>query len=407
MDLSLQNKIDYFSELITCSHNIRYWCYDSALNLLSADFPEESVYDSLFSVSGCKDYLHNYSLTATATDTLVMSDTAGLMWIAAFENDQNHIARIHMIGPVFIADVSVHMLEKYLAQKNYSFKIKNTFLNTLRTLPILSVTTLFQYGQMLHFTITGEKISVSDFHFQLPDTTSSNKKELDIKLNSSKESHGTWAAEQEMVRMVEEGNLNYQEVFDKLAVTGSSAMFHFGDPIRQAKDFGLTFTVLCSRAAMRGGLSPELSYTLSDYYFQDLEASHSLPQIQEICHTMYQDYITRVHDLKKNTHISSPIHESCSYIQIHSAEKLNISDIAAQVGYTEYYFSKKFKKEMGLTVKDYIKDIKVQRAKIMLKSETASIQDISDSLSFCTQSYFTETFNKITGMTPGEYRNQS
>lgn len=61
---------------------------------------------------------------------------------------------------------------------------------------------------------------------------------------------------------------------------------------------------------------------------------------------------------------------------------------------------------MGISVKDYIKKIKVERAKIILRSETISIQEISEALSFGTQSYFAETFHKFTGMTPGEYRSK-
>lgn len=61
---------------------------------------------------------------------------------------------------------------------------------------------------------------------------------------------------------------------------------------------------------------------------------------------------------------------------------------------------------MGISVKDYIKKVKIERAKIILRSETISIQEISEMLSFGTQSYFSETFHKITGMTPGEYRSK-
>lgn len=234
-----------------------------------------------------------------------------------------------------------------------------------------------------------------------------NREQPPVDIRSSKDSHGTWAAEQELIRMVEEGNLEYQDAFDKIAITGSGGQFHLGDPIRQAKDYVLIFVVLCSRAALRAGLSPELAYTLSDFYIQSVENAASVSEIQETGHTMYQDYISRVHALKKNSHISKQIQDSCNYIQLHSSEKLNISDIANRVGYAEYYFSKKFKKEMGISVNEYIKETKINRAKIMLKTETSSIQDISEALNFCSQSYFAETFQKITGMTPGAYRSSN
>lgn len=247
---------------------------------------------------------------------------------------------------------------------------------------------------------------MGEFHFQLPSPEHKSGRNVPEKIRSSKETHGTWAAEQELYRMVTEGNLDYQAAWDKLSVTGSYSTFSLGDPLRQTKDMALVFIALTSRAAMYGGLTPELAYALSDYYIQSLESVSTIPEIPEVLRVMFQDYVSRVHDIKENSHISRQIHDSCNYIQIHSAEKLTIAGIAAKIGYSEYYFSKKFKKEMGISVNDYIKKVKVERAKIILRSETTSIQKISEALCFSNQSHFAETFHKIAGMTPGEYRNK-
>lgn len=56
-----------------------------------------------------------------------------------------------------------------------------------------------------------------------------------------------------------------------------------------------------------------------------------------------------------------------------------------------------------MSVKDYIKDAKIRRAKIMLKAGI-SISEVTDTLHFSSQSYFTETFRNLTGITPAEYR---
>ncbi|MDE7183642.1 MAG: AraC family transcriptional regulator, partial [Lachnospiraceae bacterium] len=213
----------------------------------------------------------------------------------------------------------------------------------------------------------------------------------------------TWAMEQSLMRHVEEGNLDYQEIYGKIAITGSNGDYLYRNPSLHHKTNVLVLIVLCSRAAMRAGLSPELAYTLSDYYIANMENADSIAELQTISHTMYHDYTLRVHDMLANTQISRPIQECCNYIQLHSAEKLEIADIAAQIGYAEYYFSKKFKKEVGMSVKDYIKEAKVNRAKIMLRSGI-SISEVTDTLNFSSQSYFTEIFRKLTGVTPAEYR---
>ena len=95
---------------------------------------------------------------------------------------------------------------------------------------------------------------------------------------------------------------------------------------------------------------------------------------------------------------------SCEYIKSHLGEPISIEELAKRTGYTEYYFSHKFKKEIGCSVNDYILNEKIERAKLLLSGTTESIQSISDNLAFSNRSYFYTCFQKITGMSPTEYR---
>ena len=87
-----------------------------------------------------------------------------------------------------------------------------------------------------------------------------------------------------------------------------------------------------------------------------------------------------------------------SYLQLPLIER------AKELGYTTYYFTKKFNKEMGIKVTDYIKQTRIEYAKIMLITTTKSIQDISDSLHFGTRNYFSKVFRELTGISPAEFR---
>ncbi|WP_455500661.1 helix-turn-helix domain-containing protein [Gemmiger sp.] len=85
-------------------------------------------------------------------------------------------------------------------------------------------------------------------------------------------------------------------------------------------------------------------------------------------------------------------------------EKIRAVDLAALVGYTEYYLTHKFKEETGLNVTDYAKFAKIERAKVLLKSTDMTVQDIAASLAFNTRNYFSRIFQEVTGQTPMEYR---
>lgn len=62
------------------------------------------------------------------------------------------------------------------------------------------------------------------------------------------------------------------------------------------------------------------------------------------------------------------------------------------------------KSETGLSVNEFINEIKVGVAKNVLKTTNNSILSISDYLGYNSQSHFVKTFKKITGVTPSEFR---
>ena len=77
------------------------------------------------------------------------------------------------------------------------------------------------------------------------------------------------------------------------------------------------------------------------------------------------------------------------------------------MGYTEYYLSRKFQQEMGIRLLDYIKNVRLEYAKVWLLSTDKSIQEISEQLRFGTRNYFTRVFKEKTGKTPAAYRDEN
>ena len=124
----------------------------------------------------------------------------------------------------------------------------------------------------------------------------------------------------------------------------------------------------------------------------------------KLCAEMLEDYVSRVQELKKNPSVSNLIRNACEYIKSHLSEEISIQELAKRTGYTEYYFSHKFKKELGCSVNEYILNVKIEQAKLLLAGTTDSIQSISDNLAFSNRSYFYTCFQKKTGVSPTEYR---
>ena len=105
-----------------------------------------------------------------------------------------------------------------------------------------------------------------------------------------------------------------------------------------------------------------------------------------------------------NPKVSSQIRSCRDYIELHAEQELKLPTLAKQVGYSEYYLSRKFKKEMGISVSAYIKVVRVERSKLMLVGTGFPIAHIADTFHFASSSHYSEAFREITGKTPQQYR---
>lgn len=107
----------------------------------------------------------------------------------------------------------------------------------------------------------------------------------------------------------------------------------------------------------------------------------------------------------------SPIHSEHSqkmrtaleYISAHFTEDLSIADIAAACYFSEYHFMRFFKKHMGVSCMEYIKNLKLEHAAKLFETSNQSILDVSLASGFHNLSYFYREFKKKYGMTPREW----
>jgi AraC-like DNA-binding protein len=401
--LNIEQKLELFRDLVSCNYSLHYWKFDSELNILYSNCPNEILFNEIFSLSGCKDYMLSYGQNSSTP--LVLSDNLGLVWTAVYEKEHDSLIRIHLLGPAFTSETSHNNIEKALQNYQLSMAVKYDMLQQLKQLPFIAITSYLQYALMLHFCVNEKKLNISDIEYQIHTSKPSEGKQ---QADSRNHSSGVWMIEQTLLKLVEDGNLDYKDALKNAVNISYGVKISIGDPIRQAKDSVIIFTALCTRAAIKGGLSPATAYSVGDYYTQNVENCSTISEVASTSHTMYDDFIHRVHKQKNtNSGISKPIQSCCDYIQMHLCDKLPIQELSSRVGYTDYYLTRKFKKEVGCSINDYIKNAKIEHAKLLLSSTTQSIQDISDSLNFCSRSYFTDTFQKVAGVSPSDYREKN
>lgn len=92
------------------------------------------------------------------------------------------------------------------------------------------------------------------------------------------------------------------------------------------------------------------------------------------------------------------------YIQQHFSEKIQISDIANSVMISESECLRCFHNTIHTTPIQYLKEFRITQAAQLLLTTDEQISEIGTQCGFQEMSYFSKTFRKFYGCTPGEYR---
>ncbi|MBU3188115.1 response regulator [Clostridium bowmanii] len=82
---------------------------------------------------------------------------------------------------------------------------------------------------------------------------------------------------------------------------------------------------------------------------------------------------------------------------------LNIKKVAGSLYINSSYLRAQFKKELNITIGDYITMVRMQKAERLLKSGNIRFSEVSDNIGYKDASYFSKCFKKYFGVTPSEY----
>jgi AraC family transcriptional regulator, arabinose operon regulatory protein len=108
--------------------------------------------------------------------------------------------------------------------------------------------------------------------------------------------------------------------------------------------------------------------------------------------------------LIKESGEKDPIAQSINYMLENISRKLKLEEIAAETNLSASHFSRLFLNRTGHSPIDYFIQLKIQRSCRMLDNSGWMIADVAREMGFDDQFYFSRVFRKVMGMSPGEYR---
>lgn len=129
------------------------------------------------------------------------------------------------------------------------------------------------------------------------------------------------------------------------------------------------------------------------------------------CHTLDEievillDQIDRIRNTQNKTKPGSIVTQIIKYIQRHySEDQLSVQEISDHLQMTSSYLISIFKEKTGTTIKQYLMEHRMERAKELLKDKRLKIFDLATLVGYHDGEHFAKNFKKVVGVTASEYR---
>ena len=165
------------------------------------------------------------------------------------------------------------------------------------------------------------------------------------------------------------------------------------------KQFYMSFMQVMASACELAAISSYHIFRKDGAFERSLSAYQSIDEMKwMVCEVA--DFFDKSTSEKDGNYVETVI----QYIHCNMEKDIRRSELARMVNLNEDYLSRIFKKEKGISLKEYIILEKMRTAQNLLKNTTFSISTIGTKVGFDNFSHFSQTYKKVMGKTPAEER---
>ncbi len=165
----------------------------------------------------------------------------------------------------------------------------------------------------------------------------------------------------------------------------------------------LELIVLLSRAALEGGADIQQIFGLNYKYLIQINEFKTVEEMTFWLSKIMTRFTDCVFNLTNVKHVDV-IYRAVDYVKRNYMKKITLEEVASYVYLSPSYFSKIFKEEMGRNFNSYLNHIRIEMSKRLLMDDSVVLVDVSNIVGYEDQSYFSKVFKKVTGVSPGKYR---
>ncbi len=308
-------------------------------------------------------------------------------------------------GPVLLADkdeyISEDIIEKYKIDAIHAKTIKAQMKGIYRLSPV-KVTAL---SEML-FAVSSHINGAGQLQYVVDEETIGNDMEKYlsfIKTMGADDYSDSYpiGKERELLSLISTGD---KERSQKLLEDILKHIIAFSNrDFETAKARILELAVLLSRAALEGGADLEQIFGLNYKYLKLIHSRKTVNELASWLSNIMDRFTDCVFNITNVKHIDI-IYKAVDYIKNNYSGRITLEEVACKVHLSPSYFSKIFKEELKISFNAYLNQIRIENSKRLLINTRLDLIKISQMLGFDDQSYFNKVFKKITGTTPGKFR---
>ena len=211
-----------------------------------------------------------------------------------------------------------------------------------------------------------------------------------------------YAYEGRLLRAVSLGRT--QEALRLVAMAGSSAMeSRTPDPLRNFKNYAIIMNTLLRKAAEKAVVHPVYLDEISHHYAVQIEASTSCLQLENLRIEMVRKYCILVQNQSLKNY-PPLIRDLLNHINLNLSSDLSLKSLSQMFSVNASYLSSLFRREMTMTLTDYVNGRRIDTALKLLNTTDIQIQDIAYYVGIEDVNYFTRIFKKKIGVSPTEYK---
>ncbi|MGH4050087.1 MAG: response regulator transcription factor [Clostridium sp.] len=151
-------------------------------------------------------------------------------------------------------------------------------------------------------------------------------------------------------------------------------------------------------------IGKDFKHFSKDKILKELIELGEISELKNCISLILKNIITYISNYKRSKNIDV-IEKVKLYIEENYMKDVSLDNLALYVSMSSFYLSRIFSKAYGISIKEYVIKMKMEKAKSMLLEGNKSVKQIAFEVGYADQNYFSKAFKKYTNMSPKKYCN--